>query len=100
MIFPNFCIFSRFVISITNPLISDDGDFVCCRVISEIQHALDKRLPFYKWRYKYLLNSRDRVAMMKAMPLKVDCCNMTSPLLHPYFYSINTFNGSFKLQFI
>ena len=93
MIFPNFCIFSLFVISITNPLISDDEDFVCCRVISEMQHALDKRLPFYKWRYKYLLNSRDRVAMMKAMPLNINTLSINT-------YSINTFNVSFKSQFI
>ena len=45
MIFPNLCIFSLLVFPIINPLISDDGDFVCCRVISEIQHALEKRLP-------------------------------------------------------
>ena len=48
MIFPNLCIFSLLVISIKNALISDNGDFVCCRVISEMQHALDTRLPFYK----------------------------------------------------
>ena len=98
MIFPNLCTFSVFVISITNPLISDDGDFVCCRVISEMQHALGTRLPFYKWRYEYLLDSRDRMAMMKAMPLKLECSNKISPLLHPYFYNINTFNSSFKSQ--
>ena len=97
--FLNLCIFSLFVISIINRLISDDGDFVCCRVISEMQHALETRLPFYKWRYEYLLNLRDRMAMMKAMPLKVECSNKISPLLHPYFYNINTFSASFKLQF-
>ena len=99
MIFPNLCIFWLFVISIINPLTSYDGDFVCCRVKSEMQHALETRLPFYKWRYEYLLNSRDRMAMMKAMPLKVQCSNKVSPLLHPYFYNINTFSASFKLQF-
>ena len=92
--FLNLCIFSLFVISIINRLISDDGDFVCCRVISEMQHALETRLPFYKWRYEYLLNLRDRIAMMKAMPLKVNCSNKISPSLHPYFYNINTFNAS------
>ena len=29
MIFPHLCIFLRTVIAIINPLISDDGDFVC-----------------------------------------------------------------------
>ena len=86
--FLNLCIFSLFVISIINRLISDDGDFVCCRVISEMQHALETRLPFYKWRYEYLLNLSDRMAMMKAMPLKVECSNKINPLLHPYFCNI------------
>ena len=36
------------------------------------------------------------MAMMKAMPLKFECSNKISPLLHPYFYNINTFNSSFK----
>ena len=94
--FLNLCIFLLFVISIINRLISDDGDFVYCRVISEMQHALETRLPFYKWRYEYLLNLRDRMAMMKAMPLKVESSNKISPLLHPCFYNINTFNDSFK----
>ena len=65
MIFPNLCTFPLFVISIIDPLISDDGDFVFWRVISEMQHALETRLPFFKRRYEYLLNSRDRMAMMK-----------------------------------
>ena len=91
--FLNLCIFSLFVISIINRLISDDGDFVCCRVISEMQHALETRLPFYKWRCKYLLNLSDRMTMMKAMPLKVEWSNKISPLLHPYFYNINTFKA-------
>ena len=47
--FLNLCIFSLFVISVINRLTSDDGDFVCCRVISEMQHAPETRLPFYKW---------------------------------------------------
>ena len=64
MIFPNVSIFSVFVIFIITPLILGDGDFVCCCVILEMQHALDTRLPFYKWRYEYLLNSRDHMAMM------------------------------------
>ena len=92
--FINLRIFSLFVISITIRLTLDD---VCCRVISEMQHALETRLPFYKWRHKYLLNLHDRMAMVKAMPLKVECSNKISPLLHPYFYNINTFNASFKL---
>ena len=79
MIFPNLCIFWYFVISIISHLISDDGDVVCCRVISEMQHALETRLPFYKWRYEYLLNSHDRMPMMKAMPLKVERSNKISP---------------------
>ena len=90
MIFPNLCIFWLFVVSIISPLISDDGDFVYCRVISEMQHALETRLPFYKWRYEYLLNLCDRMAMMKAMPLKVECSNKISPLLHSYFYNIQS----------
>ena len=97
--FINLCIFSLFVISIINHLTLDDGDFVCCCVISEMQHALKTRLPFYKWRHKYLLNLHDHIAMVKAMPLKVECSNKISPLLHPYFYNINTFNASFKSQF-
>ena len=99
MIFPNLMHFFVFQFSIINPLISDDGDFACCPVISEMQHALAMRLSFYKWRYKYLLNSRDRMAMMKAMPLKVECSNKIGPLLYPYFYNINTFNAVFKSQF-
>ena len=97
--FLNLCIVSLFIISIINHSILDDGDFVCCCVISEMQHALETRLPFYKWRYEYLLNLRDRMAMMKAMPLKVECSNKISPLLHPYFYNINILNASVKLRF-
>ena len=99
MIFSNLVIFSVFVISIINPLISDDGDFVCCRVKSEKQHGLETRLPFDKWRYEYLLNSRDHIAMMKAMPLKFEYSDKMSPLLHPYFYNINTISASVKSQF-
>ena len=84
MVYPNLCIFSLFVI---------------ISVISEMQHALETRLPFYKRRYEYLLNSRDRMAMMKAIPLKFECSNKISPLLHPYFYNISTYNASFKSQF-
>ena len=97
--FLNLCIFSLFIIFIINRLISDDGAFVCCREISETQHAPEKRLPFCKSRYKYLLNLSDHMAMMEAIPLKVECSNKISPLLHPYFYNINTFNASFKSQF-
>ena len=39
------------------------------------------------------------MSMVKAMPLKVECYNKISPLLHPYFYNVNIFNTSFKLQF-
>ena len=85
MIFPNLCIFLLFVISVINPLISDDGDFVCCHVISEMQHALETRLPFYKWRYQYLLNSRDRIAMMKVM-WKLNALTR----LVPYYIHIST----------
>ena len=97
--FPKFRPFYAFRYSIRNPLISDDGDFICCRVIWEIQHVLETRLPFYKWRYKYLLNSINCMAMMKAMPLKVECSNKISFLLHSYFYNINFFNTYFKSQF-
>ena len=82
MIFPNLCIFWLFVISVISPLISGDGDFVCCRVISEMQHALEIRLSFYKWRYEYLLNSRDRMPVMKEISLKVECSHKIRPLLH------------------
>ena len=82
--FLNLCVFSLIVISIINRLISDDGDFVCCRVISEIQHALETRLLFSKWRYEYLLNLRGRMAMMKTRPLKV----LTR--LVPYYIHIYT----------
>ena len=99
MIFPNLHIFLLFVIFIINPPISDDGDFVCCHIISEMQHALETRLPYYKQSYEYLLNSRDLMVMMKAVPFKVECYNKISPLLHPYFHNTNTFNASFKLQF-
>ena len=64
-----------------------------------MQHARETKLPFYKWRCEYLLNLSDRMEMMKAMSLKVECSNKISPLLHPYFYNINTFNATFKLQF-
>ena len=50
-------------------------------------------------RYEFLLKSRDRMAVIKAIPLKVERSNKISPLLHPYFYSINTFNASLKSQF-
>ena len=47
--FINLCIFSLLAISIINRLTSDDGDFVCCHhVISEMQHATETRLPFYR----------------------------------------------------
>ena len=97
--FLNLCIFSFFVISVKNRLISDYGGFFCCRVISEMQHTLETRLPFYKWRCKYLLNLSDRMTMMKGMPLKVEWSNKISPLLDPYFYNINTFNAPFQSQF-
>ena len=48
--------FPLFVISVINPLVSDEGDFVCRRLISEMQHVLETGLLFYKWRYEYLLN--------------------------------------------
>ena len=50
-------------------------------------------------RYEFLLKSRDRMAVMKAKPLKVERSNKISPLLHPYFYNINIFNASLKSQF-
>ena len=99
MIFLNLCIFWHFVVSIVSHLISGDGDFVCCRAISEMQHALERTLPFYKWRYEYLLNSRDHMPMMKAMLLEVECSNKIVRLLHSYFYNVNNFNASFKSQF-
>ena len=37
--FNDLSIFTLFVISIINPLISDDGDFVCYHVISEMLHG-------------------------------------------------------------
>ena len=46
MIFSNLFIFSVFVVSIITPLISDDGDFVCCCVILEMKHALDYEAVF------------------------------------------------------
>ena len=95
MIFQNLCIFSLFVISIINPLISDDGDFVCRRLISEMQHALETRLLFYKWRYEYLLYDDAVVAVVmvvvvavvvvkKESNIKVEFSNRISPL-NPYF---------------
>ena len=39
------------------------------------------------------------MAMMKAIPLKVECSKKIGPLLHPYLYNINIFNASFKSQF-
>ena len=39
------------------------------------------------------------MAMMKAIPLKIQFFNKVSPLLHPYFYNTNTFDASFKSQF-
>ena len=99
MIFPDLCIFSLFVISIINPLISDDGDFVCRRLISEMQHALETRLLLYKWRYEYLLNDDVVVAAVvvvvvavvvvvvvvkKESNMKVEFPNKISPL-NPYF---------------
>ena len=98
MILRHSCFFSL-VVSIINPLISDDGDFACCHVISEMQNALKTRLPFYEWRIESLLHSHDHMAMMKAMLVKVEHSNKISPLLHPYFYNINAFNASLKSQF-
>ena len=46
------------------PLISEDGAFVYRRLISEMQHALERRLLFYKWRYEYLLNDDVVVAVV------------------------------------
>ena len=97
--FPTFTHIFAIRISIINPLISNDGNFVCCRVISEMQHVLETRLSFYEWRYEFLLNSRDRMAMMEATPLKVERSNKISPSLHPYFHNINTFNASLKSRF-
>ena len=94
MILRHSCFFSLVVISIINSLISDDGDFACCHVISEMQNALKARLPFYEWRFESLLHSHDHMAMMKAMPVKVEHSNKISPLLHPY-----TFNAFLKSQF-
>ena len=48
---------------------------------------------------QYLLKSRDRMAMMKAMHPTVEFSDKISPLLHPHFYNIDTFNTSFKSQF-
>ena len=64
MILPNLCIFSLFVISIINPLMSDDEDFVCRRLISEMQHALETRLLFYTGRYEYYLIDDVAVAVV------------------------------------
>ena len=72
--FLNLCIFWLFVISIINHLISDDADFLWD----------ETRLPFYKWRYKYLLNLCDRMAMMKAMPLKIVLTRLV-----PYYINIS-----------
>ena len=96
MIFPNLCIFSLFVISIINPLISDDGDFVCRRLISEMQHALETRLLFYRARYEYYLIDDVAVAVVvvvvaavavvvrKESNMKVELSNIISPS-NPYF---------------
>ena len=64
MIFSDLCIFLVFVIYIITPLILEDGAFVYRRVISEMQHALETRLLFYKWRYEYLLNDNVVVAVV------------------------------------
>ena len=88
--FLNLWIFLFCFISIINRLISDDGGFVCCHLISEMQHALERRLPFYKCRFAYLLNLCNHMTMMKAMPLKVECSNKISPLVHTYFSTIQT----------
>ena len=71
MISPNLCIFLLFVISIINPLISDDGDFVCRYLISEMQHALETRLLSYKWRCKYLSNDDVVVAVVVVLVVTV-----------------------------
>ena len=90
MIFPNLCIFSLLVISIVNPLITDAENYVCRRFISEMQHTLETRLLFYKWRYKYLLNDDVVVAIVavavvkKENNVKVEFPNKIS-LLNPYF---------------
>ena len=98
MIFPNLCIFSLFVISIINPLISDDGDFACPHLIPKMQHALETRLLLYKRRNKYLLNDNVVVAVMvvvvvavvvvvvvkKESNVKVEFPNKISPV-NPYF---------------
>ena len=97
--FPTFMHIFAIRISIINPLISNGWNFVCCRVISEMQHVLETRLPFYEWRYEFLLNSRDRMAMMKAKPLKIERSKKINPSLHPYFHNINTFNASLKSRF-
>ena len=107
MIFPNLCIFLLFVISIINPLISDDGDFVCRRLISRMQHALETRLLLDKWRYQYFLNDDVVVAVVivivvavvvivikKESNIKVEFPNKISPL-NPYFY--NHFHNLFRL---
>ena len=86
--------FPLFVISVINALISDDGDFACRRLISEMKHALETRLLFYKWRYEYLLNDNVVVvvvavvvavvvvAVKKESNMKVESPNNISPFNH------------------
>ena len=96
MIFQNLCIFSLFVISTINPPKLDDEDFACRGLISEMQHALDSRLLFKKWRYEYLLNDDVVVVVVvvvvavvvvvvkKESNMKVKFHDKISPL-NPYF---------------
>ena len=96
MNFPNLCIFWFFVISIINLLISEDGDFVCRRLISEMQHVLETRLLFYRGRYEYYLINDVAVAVVvvvvaavavvvrKESNMKVELPNIISPS-NPYF---------------
>ena len=90
--FLNLCIFSLFVISIINRLILHDGDFVCCRVISEYN------MP-WKWGCLSINGDTSMRTHGNYESNALECCNKISHLLHPYFYNINTFNASFKSQF-
>ena len=95
MIFPKLCIFSLFLISIISPLISDDGDLVCRLLISEMQHALEMRLPSCKWRYKYLLNDDVVVAVVVVVVVVVVAVKQKSNMKVEFSDKISPFNPYF-----
>ena len=74
---------------------SNTGRWGLCllRVISKMEHALETRLPFYKWRYI-------QVFMQQCGNDESNALTRLAPYyIHISTIQLNIFNTSFKLQF-